>query len=69
LFRRKFEKDGEAVQIDVQGSITLDEPSLVRIAVQNGVGLGYVMKVDVREDIAAGRLVRVLEDCTPSLAP
>ncbi|WP_165223382.1 LysR family transcriptional regulator [Affinirhizobium pseudoryzae] len=69
LFRWKFEKDGNAVQIDVQGSITLDESSLVRIAAQNGVGLGYVMEADVREDIAAGRLVRVLEDWTPALAP
>ncbi|NVD43334.1 LysR family transcriptional regulator [Ensifer sp. HO-A22] len=69
LFRWKFEKDGNAVQIDVQGSITLDESSLVRIAAQNGVGLGYVMEADVRDDIAAGRLVRVLEDWTPSLAP
>ncbi|WP_440412382.1 LysR family transcriptional regulator [Neorhizobium petrolearium] len=69
LFRWRFEKDGNALQIDVQGAITLDEPSLVRIAAQNGVGLGYIMEADVREDIAAGRLVRVLEDWTPSLAP
>lgn len=69
LFRWKFEKDGNAVQIDVQGAITLDESSLVRIAAQNSVGLGYVMEADVREDIAAGRLVRVLEDWTPSLEP
>lgn len=69
LFRWRFEKDGNAVQIDVQGAITLDEPSLVRIAAQNGVGLGYIMEADVRDDIAAGRLERVLEDWTPSLAP
>ena len=69
LFRWRFEKDGNATQIDVQGSITLDEPSLVRIAAQNGVGIGYVMEADVRDDIAAGRLVRILEDWTPSLAP
>jgi DNA-binding transcriptional LysR family regulator len=69
MLRWKFEKDGNAVQIDVQGSITLDESSLVRIAARKGIGLGYVMEADVREDIAAGRLVRVLEDWTPSLAP
>lgn len=69
LFRWKFEKDGEAVQIDVQGSITLDESSLVSIAARNGIGLGYVMEADVRADIEAGRLVRVLEDWTPSLPP
>lgn len=69
LFRWKFEKDGDAVQIDVQGSITLDESSLVSIAARNGLGLGYVMEADVRADIKAGRLVRVLEDWTPSLPP
>lgn len=69
LFRWRFEKDGEAVQIDVQGAITLDEQSLVRIAAQSGVGLGYIMEADVRDDLAAGRLVRVLEDWTPALPP
>lgn len=62
LLRWKFEKDGNAVQIDIQGSITLDESSLVSIAARNGVGLGYVMEADVRDDIASGRLVRVLDD-------
>lgn len=65
----RFEKDGNAIKIDVQGSITLDEASLVRIAAQHGTGLGYVMEADVRDDIASGLLVRVLEDWTPSLAP
>lgn len=69
LFRWRFEKGGDAFQIDVQGSLTLDEPSLVRIAAQDGVGLGYIMEADVREDIAAGRLVQVLGDWTPSLPP
>ncbi|MBX5092400.1 LysR family transcriptional regulator [Rhizobium lentis] len=69
MFRWRFEKEGTALQIDVQGAITLDEPSLVRIAAQNGIGLGYVMEADVREDISAGRLVSVLDDWTPPLAP
>jgi DNA-binding transcriptional LysR family regulator len=69
LLRWRFEKNGSASNIDVQGAITLDEPSLVRIAAQDGIGLGYVMEADVREDIASGRLVRVLEDWTPDLAP
>ena len=69
LFRWRFEKDGEELQIDVNGPITLDEASLARIAVTNGVGIGYFLESDVREDIAAGRLVRILEDWTPPLAP
>jgi DNA-binding transcriptional LysR family regulator len=69
LHRWQFEKDGEAVQIDVAGPITLDEASLARIAVLEGVGIGYFMQSDVRDDLAQGRLVRVLEDWTPPLAP
>lgn len=69
LYRWPFEKEGHSLQLDVQGPITLDEASLARIAVLDGVGIGFFMEADVREDIAAGRLVRVLEDWTPQLAP
>jgi DNA-binding transcriptional LysR family regulator len=69
LYRWPFEKDGEAIQIDVNGPITLDEATLSRIAVLEGVGIGYFMEADVRDDIAAGRLVSVLEDWAPTLAP
>jgi DNA-binding transcriptional LysR family regulator len=69
LLRWRFEKEGEELQLDVEGPITLDEASLARIAVANGVGIGYFMETDVREDIAAGRLVRILEDWTPPLVP
>ncbi|EJL25731.1 LysR family transcriptional regulator [Novosphingobium sp. AP12] len=69
LFRWRFEKGGEELQLDVEGPITLDEASLTRIAVMNGLGIGYFMEADVRDDIAAGRLVRILEDWTPPLVP
>lgn len=69
LFRWRFEKDGEELQLDVEGPVTLDEASLARIAVTSGVGIGYFMETDVREDIATGRLIRILEDWTPPLAP
>ncbi len=39
LLRWRFEKNGEELQLDVEGPITLDEASLARIAVANGVGL------------------------------
>jgi DNA-binding transcriptional LysR family regulator len=69
LLRWRFEKGGEQLQLDVDGPITLDEASLARIAVTSGLGIGYFMEMDVREDIAAGRLVRILEDWTPPLVP
>lgn len=69
LYRWRFEKDGEPLQLDVSGPITLDEASLARIAVLDDVGIGFFMESDVREDIAAGRLVRVLQAWTPMLPP
>ena len=65
LYRWEFQKDGEAAQVDVRGPMTLDEASLSRTAVLEGIGLGFFMEPDVRADIEAGRLVRVLEDWTP----
>ncbi|CAM3364341.1 LysR family transcriptional regulator [Thalassospira profundimaris] len=64
VFRWRFEKDGEAVQIDVNGPITLDEASLARAAVLEGIGVGCFMERDVLADIEAGHLVRVLDDWT-----
>jgi DNA-binding transcriptional LysR family regulator len=49
--------------------VTLDEASLSRMTALEGVGIGFFMEPDVREDIAAGRLVQVLQDWTPPLAP
>ena len=69
MHRWHFEKHGQPVQIEVQGALTLDEASLARIAVLDSFGIGLFMESDAREDIEAGRLVRVLEDWTPAIAP
>lgn len=68
LLRWHFERRGETLLIDVNGPITLDEASLARLAVLQGVGIGFFLEQDVRDDIAAGRLVRVLDDWTPPIA-
>lgn len=68
IFRWELRKRGKTTVIDVTGAITLDEASLSRIAVLEGIGLGFFMEPDVRGDLEAGRLVRVLEDWTPELA-
>ncbi|MCF1503808.1 LysR family transcriptional regulator [Afifella sp. H1R] len=69
LYRWQFRKGDQTAQIDVDGPITLDEASLARTAALEGIGLGFFIESNVREDIAAGRLIRVLEDWTPPLAP
>ncbi|WP_253340992.1 LysR family transcriptional regulator [Sphingobium sp. OAS761] len=68
-YRWHFEKDGRPLPVDVAGPITLDEPSLTRITMLEGLAIGYMMEADVREDIAAGRLVHLLADWMPQLAP
>ncbi|PZO53435.1 MAG: LysR family transcriptional regulator [Alphaproteobacteria bacterium] len=67
LFRWHFEKAGQLVQIDVKGPLTLDEASLARAAVLDGVGIGFFLEQDVRPDIEAKRLTRLLQDWTPPL--
>lgn len=66
LFRWRFEKGGEQVQIDVRGQITLDEASLTRTAVLDGAGLGYLFEQDILPEIELGQVIRVLADWTPS---
>lgn len=67
MYRWQFMKRGQTAQIDVGGPMTLDEASLARAAVAEGVGLGFFMEHDVATEIEAGRLVRVLDDWTPQL--
>ncbi|KQM22185.1 hypothetical protein ASE49_02490 [Novosphingobium sp. Leaf2] len=55
--------------MDVHGTITLDEANHSRIAVMQNFCVSFFMESDVFEDIASGRLIRVLEDCMPPLAP
>lgn len=69
LHRWPFEKDGQSVQIDVAGALTLDEASLARAAALDSVGIALAMESDVRDDIQTGRLICVLEDWTPKLPP
>lgn len=69
LFRWQFESEGQSVLVDVDGPITLDEASLARMAALESVGIGFFMESDVKEDIEAGRLVRVLDEWTARLSP
>ncbi|MET0245658.1 MAG: LysR substrate-binding domain-containing protein [Sphingomonas sp.] len=65
LYRWQFRRGEETAQIEVSGPVTLDEASIARIAVREGLGLGFFMEQDVHEELEAGRLIRVLDDWTP----
>lgn len=65
LLRWPFARGAEAFQLDVPGRLTLDVADLARAAVLSGFGIGYLQEPDVRDAIADGRLIRLLEDWTP----
>jgi DNA-binding transcriptional LysR family regulator len=66
MSRWEFEKKGQAVTVDVEGPLTLDDMPCTRAAALAGVALAWVSDQAVREDIARGDLVRVLADWSPS---
>jgi DNA-binding transcriptional LysR family regulator len=66
LYRWEFERHGEAMRIDVPGSLTLDEPEMIAQASRAGIGLAYLGEWMVADDIASGKLVEVLGEWTPS---
>lgn len=65
IYRWEFERRGETINVDVKGSLTLDNTGLILGAVRAGVGLAYLSEMDVADDIAAGRLQVVMENWTP----
>jgi DNA-binding transcriptional LysR family regulator len=65
IYKWDFEKRGEEMAVDVTGSLTLDNHHLIIEAALQGVGLAWTSEFAVAADIAAGRLIRVLEDWTP----
>jgi len=66
MSRWEFQKKGQAVTVDVEGPLTLDDMPCTRAAALAGVALAWVSDQSVREDIARGDLVRVLADWSPS---
>lgn len=56
-----FEKDGHDVNVRVEGQFTVNKSTFIRQAALDGAGIAYVPEDMVLEDIAAGRLQRVLD--------
>ncbi|MVA81045.1 LysR family transcriptional regulator [Agrobacterium vitis] len=65
IYRWELEKDGRPVVVDVPGILTLADQRLIRLAALGGAGLAFVFDQRVKEDIAEGKLIRVLEDWCP----
>ena len=65
IYRWEFEKQGRPLVIDVAGPLVLPEDRLILAAALDGAGLAYVFDARIEAEVAAGRLVRVLDDWCP----
>lgn len=66
LYAWEFEKDGQSLNVKVQGQLTFNGSAPVLRAALAGFGLACVPEDLVQEHVKAKRLVRVLEAWTPS---
>ncbi|MDI7863447.1 LysR family transcriptional regulator [Rhizobiaceae bacterium n13] len=62
----EFERGGMDVKIEVQGPLVLGDQDVMLDAALGGAGLAYLFEEQARQAIAAGKLVRVLEDWCPT---
>jgi DNA-binding transcriptional LysR family regulator len=66
LYAWELEQGGREIRVRVEGQLAFDNVNMVVRAAVAGFGLGFVMEDQVAAHLAAGRLVRVLDDwCQP----
>jgi len=58
----EFAQDGEAFQVEVSGTLAVDDTRLMLRAALDGIGLAFVYECLVADHFAAGRLIQVLEE-------
>ncbi len=62
----EFQDRGQPFQVRVEGPLTFTNSDLLRLSALAGHGLAFVYENEVTEDIAAGRLVRILGRWSPT---
>jgi DNA-binding transcriptional LysR family regulator len=65
----QFAKGNDKHIVTVNGNKVSDDGDMVRQWAVDGEGVAYKSKLDVLEDVRAGRLVLALEDYTAEPAP
>ncbi|MGO4118662.1 LysR family transcriptional regulator [Rhizobium ruizarguesonis] len=65
IYQWEFAENGQPFQLDVPGSIILDEQSLILKAAKAGLGIAYLADAMTRDAVASGELRRVLEGWRP----
>ncbi|MEQ9925871.1 LysR family transcriptional regulator [Pectobacterium brasiliense] len=65
IYAWEFEKNGREIKVRVEGQLTMNSLRQRIDAALIGLGLAYVPEDSVRDDIASGRLIRVLTEWCP----
>ena len=66
LFAWEFEKNGQALNVRIEGQLVFNTIAMRLESARQGLGLAYMPENVVQADIEQGRLIRVLEDwCEP----
>lgn len=65
LYRWEFERNGEAMAIDVRGNLVLDSTDLILASALESAGLAYVEEEAAKPHVEAGRLIAMLDEWTP----
>jgi DNA-binding transcriptional LysR family regulator len=65
LYHWEFEKEGEAIDMAVEGPLILGEDRSITQAAIDGAGIAFQFESYVNEAIGDGRLVRMLDDWCP----
>src|SRR5258708_40304226 len=65
IYRWEFGQAGQEFEIDVDGPLLCNDNALMQAAAKQGAGLAHLMEDLVREDLASGALIRVLDDWCP----
>ncbi|WP_214469838.1 LysR family transcriptional regulator [Mesorhizobium sp. dw_380] len=66
LYRWEFARGKRALEIAVEGSLTVNDTELMLHAALDGAGIAYMFDYQVRPWIERGKLVRFLESWSPS---
>lgn len=66
IYRWEFERRGRALDVSVDGPLIVTDSALAVAGALSGVGIAYVLESMVSAHLRAGRLVRVLEEWSPT---
>jgi DNA-binding transcriptional LysR family regulator len=67
LYAWEFERGRRNWRVPVRGKVVTNDRQLTQALVKQGLGFAYAFEPAVKEELRAGRMVRVLEEFAPTV--